>query len=96
MLLFYQRFYHWTFTLVSSICSLKPFNKALISREALIGSFEMNNISIEFREDKRHQAAFEGTGLYPLVCSANHSCEPNAWVDFDTLDSKAWMFASNS
>ena len=85
---------------IDKVLSLEFFGR-------LIGAFEMNNISVEFatRSEEEIEAqgkeglgaaageGFEGTGLFPLVCSANHSCDPNAWVDFDSGDSKAWMYA---
>jgi hypothetical protein len=50
----------------------------------LMGCFERNQFAIQFADGQEEEEEHDttGTGLFSLLCQANHSCDPNAEIVF--------------
>lgn len=76
----------------------------------IVGMFELNNISLDIptlatmdrlsqqepAEDEQYSdlVFLEGTGLYSIICTMNHSCDPNCVVSFEHGNSRATVRAT--
>ena len=53
------------------------------------GSSSSSATQVDFHEISEKIGAFEGSGLFPTVARINHSCVPNAVVDYPDNNSRA-------
>ena len=57
----------------------------------ILGCFERNQFVVQFsrtaaraQDEEEEEEDTTGTGLFSLLCQANHACEPNAEIVFDS------------